>query len=455
MQIQLLKKEMSLTLTLASPLIAALLAQTTMEIVNALMLGRLGPLQLAAGSLGIAVFFMMLVLCIGLFSASGVLIARSYGSGQHLAISQIISQSIYLAIFLGIACMCLLWYVPTILLLIGEQPEIVSLSAQFLQGLLWGMPPLLMFIALREFVSAMSYTKIIMLLSLCAAPLTALGNYVLIYGKLGFPALGISGIGYSTAFMQWCLLLAMLMFIYKNKKLKPYLFNHFQPLMIKHFWEMIRLGTPVSVTMGLEAGLFSVTTLLMGYFGAISLASHQIALQCATFAFMFPLGIAQATAIRVGQSRGAENVQQAKYAGYAGLFLGIGAASLTAFIFLAFPMTLIHFFISTDAPDYRILVTTAVHFLWVMTLFQLLDAIQVIMSGALRGLKDTFVPMWLGLLSYWVSGLISGYYLAFVLKLGGIGLWWGLGIGIGVSGILLLLRFVQRIKYEEQLAFPG
>lgn len=450
MQLQLLRNEINLTIRLASPLIAALLAQTTMELVNSLMLGQLGPEALAAGGLGMALFFMLMVICVGLLNAAGVLIARSYGAGNHSEINIIISQAIYLAGFLGVICMGFLWFVPQFLLWIGEEPEIVTGASLFLHALLWGFPPLLVFFALREFVAALSFTRIIMILSLCITPLTALGNYILMYGKFGLPALGIAGIGYSTAGLEWCLVIAMLYYIFKNNTLNPYIYRGLQPIIWKKIGEIIKLGVPVSMTMGFEVGLFSVTTLMMGYFGAVALAAHQIALQCATFAFMFPLGLAQATAIRVGQTLGAGSVMRAKYAGYAGLILGVVIAIITAIICLSFPTVLIGLFISTNKPNHEVLITSAVSFLGVMALFQLFDAVQVIMNGALRGLKDTFVPMWLGLLSYWLTGLISGYCLAFIFHLGGIGLWWGLGLGIGVSAILLILRFIHRMKQEER-----
>lgn len=446
LSLPLLKKELRETLELALPLVAALLAQIAMELVNSLMLGRLGADALAAGGLALALFFMSLIFCVGLFSAVGVLIARAHGALDHNEIQSILSQALYLAFFLTIPFVAILKIAPTLLLWIGEPAAVVIQSQQFLNALVWGILPLLFFFALREFVAAMSFTRIIMLLSLGITPLIAVCNFILMYGKWGFPKLGIAGIGYSTALMQWCLLAGILSYIYCNKQLYPYLFKGFQRFNGVKFLNVLQLGAPISITMGLEVGLFSITTILMGYFGSIALAAHQIALQCGSFAFMFPLGISQATAIRVGQNLGRKDPSAAKYAGFGGLLLGLSAASITAIIFISFPTFIIQLFIDTDVKDHLLLVTTAVSFLSILALFQLLDAVQVIMNGALRGFKDTFVPMWLGLLSYWISGLLSGYYLAFYLDLRGAGLWWGLGIGIGVSGILLFWRFYRRVQ---------
>ncbi len=447
MQKNLIITELKASIQLASPLVAALLAQMTMEMVNIVMLGRLNAHALAAGGLSMAILFTLIVVCNGLFSASGVMIARDYGAKKHAEISRTLSQSLYLAMLLAVPCFFFLRLAPYFLSAIGQNPELIELASIFLHAFSWGMPALIIYFALREFISALSLTRVIMFLSLMIAPLTGVLNYVLMYGKWGFKPLGIAGVGYSNAIMEWFLLGATLFFIFKSSKMRPYVnFYRIDWFRIK---EIVKLGLPVSVTMGLEVGLFSITTLLMGYFGADALAAHQIALQCANIAFMFPLGFAQATAIRVGQSLGYGSVQHAKYAAYVGLSLGTGIALMTALIFISIPTTIISLFIGANDHDQYILIPMAVSFISVMALFQLVDATQVIMNGALRGLKDTYVPMWLGLLSYWISGLVSGYYLAFTLKLGGIGLWWGLGIGIGVSALLLLLRFHYRIQCEE------
>lgn len=446
--LSLLRQELRGTTELAMPLVAALLAQIAMELVNSLMLGRLGADALAAGGLALALFFMSLIFCVGLFSAVGVLIARAHGALDSDEIQQTLSQAFYLAFFLTIPFIAILKIAPTLLLWIGEPPTVVLQSQQFLNALAWGILPLLFFLALREFVAAMSFTRIIMLLSLGITPLIAVSNFILMYGKWGFPKLGIAGIGLSTALMQWCLLAGILSYIYCNKQLYPFVFKGFHQFKWVKLLTVLRLGAPISITMGLEVGLFSITSILMGYFGSIALAAHQIALQCGSFAFMFPLGISQATAIRVSQAIGKKDIRAAAYAGYTGLFLGLFIASITAIIFINFPNFIIQLFIDTEAKDHLILVKTAVGFLSILALFQLLDAMQVIMNGALRGLKDTFVPMWLGLLSYWISGLLSGYYLAFHSDLRGAGLWWGLGIGIGISGILLFWRFHRRIQAE-------
>jgi len=443
----LLKNELRESILLSYPLVSALLAQIAMEIVSTIMIGRLGPVPLAASALGNAVFFTLLVFCSGLFSAESVLIARARGAKKHSDIRKTLLHAIYIALFLAIPSMLILRLSPYILLRTGAEPEILELSLAYLKALSWGMPGLIGYFVFREFLTAMSHTKIIMFLSLTATPVAAFFNYVFMYGKFGIQPLGVVGAGYATALMEWIFLAVLLIVVLYKKQLYTYLnFKNVNKFVFAKLLQIVKLGTPVSITMGLEVGLFTVTTLLMGSFGADSLAAHQIALQCATVAFMFPLGIAQATAIRVGINSGAGSRIKANYAGFAGLTLGFMVAIVTCTLLLIFPEFIISLFVNIEEKNIIKLIPIGVSFISVMGLFQLVDAFQVILNGALRGLKDTFVPMWLGLLSYWISGLLSGYLLAFKFGLGGVGLWWGLGIGIGVSALLLYIRYHYKIR---------
>jgi MATE family multidrug resistance protein len=401
-----------------------------------------------------ACFVFVFIFFIGFQGAAGVLIARFYGANEKAEIANTLNQAIYLALFLTIPATFLLWYLPEGLIKVGENPAVVALTRQYFHAMVWCLPALSLFFALRDFVSALSYTRIIFGLSLLNIPLAILFNYLFIFGHGGFAAMGMAGLGYSTAVVEWICALGLLAYILRHPNLTIYV--KFYPL--PHLdWprlkEILHLGWPVSINMGFEWGMFSVTTLMMGHLGVLPLAAHQIALQLATLAFMLPLGISQGTAILVGQSLGAKNLLQAKHFVWANVVLGLSLAAVTAILFLCFSKFIISWFIDVHDFENRHLVIVASTYLKVMALFQLLDALQVIMTGALRGLKDTFVPMVLGLVSYWLVGLLSGYCFAFVLGFHGVGLWWGLGVGIGVSGIILLLRFLYRIKAEERRVF--
>lgn len=443
-------RDSKVALCLSAPLMAALLAQMSMELVNTLMIGHLGQAFLAAAVLSMSVFVLVFIFFVGLQSASAVLIARFHGAKNKAEIQHTLIQALYLALFLSPLAIILLCYLPQILLALGEDPAIVALSRQYFHAVIWGIPALALFFALRDFVSALSYTRIVFFISLLNIPLAVFFNYLFIFGHGGFPEGGMAGLGYSMAAVQWISTLGLMAYILSHQTLSHYFkFSTFPRFSWPRFKEIVQLGWPVSINMGFEWGMFSVTTLMMGHFGVLPLAAHQVAVQLAALAFMLPLGISQGTAILVGQSIGAKNLQEAKHFAWVNLVLGLTFAGCTAILFSLYPQFIIHWFIDTHDPRNVELVEVASTYLRVMALFQLVDAIQVIMTGALRGLKDTFVPMVLGLVSYWLVGLVSGYCLAFIWGFQGLGLWWGLGIGIFVSAVILWVRFLCRTRVVE------
>lgn len=439
---QLLWSEMRKSLHLSLPLIASGLAQMGMEVVDTLMMGRLGPDALASGALGSAVFMSLAVICIGLITSVGVLVAREYGAGNLSQTAIIARQGFWIAIILGIPSTAVIWYAAWFLRLIGENPTILIGTTAFLHGLAWGIFPFLGFIVLREFVAALSKPRVVMLISAAAIPFNALANYILMYGKLGFPVLGISGIGIASSLIEWGMFIALALYVLSRPAFKSYvLFRRFDLPNKDILKEMVKLGLPVAALFGLENGLFTVATLMIGFFSAITLASHQIALQSLSVAFMIPMGISQAAAVRVSQEMGARQRRKAQYAAYGCILLGIISAGIAASLFWLFPDSIIALFIDPKLPQNLPVVRLATHFLAIAAVFELMDALQVIMTGVLRGFKDTFMPMLLGLVSYWCIGISVAYLLAFVLHWEGYGVWWGLAIGISVSAILLIWRF--------------
>lgn len=437
-----LLQELKATAKLAAPLVATGLAQMGMEIVDVVMMGRLGPGALAAGALGWAIFMALLVVCMGMVTSIGVLTARAYGVKDFQLVSRVTRQGLWLVLMISIPCLLILWGAAPFLLFIGENPLIVLEAKGFIVALSWGIIPAVGFFALRELVSALAMPRIVMVISIFAIPLNALANYILMYGKLGFPELGLVGIGYASSLVEWVSFLFLVLYVWLKPQLKPYrIFTQIDMPRRSLLKEIFKLGWPMGALFGFEVGLFSITTLMMGFFGAISLAAHQIAFQAMSVAFMLPLGISQATAVRVGHAAGAGQMKQAKKAAYSGIILGFAFATLAALVFWIFPQPITHLFINLEVEKNQPVLAFATVFLGIAAVFTIMDALQVIMTGILRGFKDTFMPMLLGLMSYWIIGLGSGYLLAFVFQWQGAGLWWGLAIGITASGLLLLLRF--------------
>lgn len=301
--------------------------------------------------------------------------------------------------------------------------------------------PGLGYIALREFITAISKPRIVIAISLSAIPLNALGNYILMFGKLGLPALGIFGVGLATALVDLLMFLALALYITFHPHFREYKIFRFERPHWDILSKIIRIGLPVGINFGIEEGLFMVVGLLMGYLGVVALAAHQIAIQCMTVAIMIPIGIAQATAIRVSQSMGAHhNTENILGRAYIGIFCGIILSFIAATIFWLFPYSLATSFLDPNISANKPVIALAIKLLAIAALFHIVDAVQLITNGALRGLQDTFAPMLFGLISFWIIGIGSGYIMAFKLKMGAAGLWWGLALGVTVSAILLQVR---------------
>ena len=311
-----------------------------------------------------------------------------------------------------------------------------------MRAIIWGFLPFLWFGALRSFVEGISRPFPVTVITLLGVGLNVLANYVFMYGKWGFPELGIVGTGWASTTVYWFLFLALFSFTRVMAPFKKYRF-HFPIRRFdkKYFRELVRIGWPIGISHGVEAGLFSVTALLVGRLGTASLAAHQIALQCAAYTFMVPLGIGIAASVRVGQEIGRDDFVAARRAGFVAVGLATFFMVIAAILFIVIPESIIGLYIDTTAPQNMEVVSIAVLLLGVAALFQVFDGVQVAAAGALRGFKDTRIPMIISVISYWVVGLSTGLFLGFQLGKGAVGLWWGLVAGLWMAAILLMLRF--------------
>ena len=277
------------------------------------------------------------------------------------------------------------------------------------------------------------------------------------FGKLGFPALGLAGIGWASAFSFWAMFSALAIYILSNRTLRQYgIFHQLHRFEGQIFRELVQTGWPIGVLFLVESGLFTVTTYLMGYLGVDTLAAHQVVLQTAAVTLMVPVGISYATTVRVGQCLGQQNMLGARMAGYVGISLGVGFMGLMAIAFITIPQPLISLYLDVRALENATVVAIASRLFWVAALFQIFDGCQVIAGGALRGLKDTQIPMIIGILAYWCIGLSCGYLMGLQLGYGGVGLWLGLAIGLAIASVVLTWRFhllisplVQQQRVQE------
>jgi multidrug resistance protein, MATE family len=433
--------ELRATLALAAPLAAANLAQMAMGVTDMVMVGRLGAVPLAAAGLGAMLYFTGGVVLQGILSAVAPLTAHAFGAGDRAAAGRIAGAALALAVLLALPFVAALTNLDQLLRALGYDAALAREIGRFLRAIAWGGPAFLGFAVLRSLLAALSHTRAVMaVLLLCVAGNAAL-NWVLIYGHLGAPALGVAGSGYASAINQWLILAGMALCIRIVPSLAALrVLRSAFAVNRATMASILRLGLPIGGIMGIEVGVFMAAGVLMGLLGAAALGAHQLVLNCAGISFMVPLGLSQTATVRVAYELGAGRALAARRAGFAALGLGIGFMSATAVVLWTIPDTIIAVYIDIADPANRELVQIARRLIAIAAIFQVFDGMQVIAAGALRGYKDTFVPMLLATIGYWGAGFAGGWLLAFPFGFGPVGLWWGLALGLAVVAVLLTLR---------------
>jgi multidrug resistance protein, MATE family len=325
---------------------------------------------------------------------------------------------------------------------LGQAETTVVLGNTYLDIMVWGFFPALGFALLRSVVSAMSHTRIVMSIAIGGTIINIIGDYVLGFGKFGFPKLGIAGLAIASIFTLWVTFLALLGYILTHKELKTYrFFRQIYQIDRRIIASLIRVGVPIGIATALEIGLFTIVTYLMGLLGTEVLAAHQVVLQTVAITFMVPLAMSYAATIRVGQEIGQNNRVGAIRAGYVGVAIGLGFMLLMAAILLLFPDRIIGIFLDLQDPRNANVVPLATGIMTIAAISQILDGPQKIIMGALYGLQDTKIPAILSFVAFWGIGLTIGYWLGFHTSLGGSGLWLGQSIGIAISAVIFFWRF--------------
>ena len=444
-----LADELGETLKLAVPIALTQLGQIAMMSTDIAMIGRLGSDAMAAASLATTVYFVSFTFGMGLVSAVAPLAAQAFGARNPHRIRRSLRVGMWAALLISLPMMALSFAGEPILLLLGQSPVAARLAQEYLYGLTWSVLPALWFMAIRGFMSAINRPEPILWITLAAIPANALLVYLLLYGGLGLPPLGLFGVGLATSIVNLGTFFAALWFAARRRPFRKY-------QVLGHFWridwglmrQLVVIGAPISISFLLEYGLFGAAGILMGVISTTALAAHQIALQIAAILFMVPFGIGMAATVRVGHAIGRGDASGVRRAGLVAMWLGIVlAAAFTLLVILGrFRIAEVFLGESTDATAEL----SATLLLVGSTLF-IADAIQTVAAGALRGMNDTRVPLLFATISYWLIGFTCAWWLAFWTPLGAIGVWIGLSIGTAVYAVLLLLRFRFLAR---RLAFP-
>ncbi|SEP77890.1 multidrug resistance protein, MATE family [Faunimonas pinastri] len=440
--------EIRSTALLSWPLILTNFAQTAFGATDVILMSRLGPATLAAGTLGGNLYFAFLIFGIGLTIATGPMLARALGErrrGMVREVRRTVRQGLWTALAYSIPVWLVLWHAEAILLAIGQEPDLSRSAATFMHALQWALFPALAYAVLRSFISSLERPLWALWIVAAAIVLNVGLNWVLMFGHLGCPPLGLTGSGLATSISNFVMFAALAAIVQFRPPFRRFhVFGRFWRADWPRFIELFRLGVPIAFTLAFEVTVFNAAVFMMGVLGMTQLAAHSIAIQISALSFMIPLGISQASTVRVGLAYGAGDREGIRVAGWSGYLLGVAIMAVAASVLLLAPRTLISGFLDTTDPKNREVVDLAVTFLACAGCFQLLDAAQVMGAGVLRGLHDTRIPMIFAAVGYWGLGLPVGALLAFKVGLGGIGIWIGLATGIGILAVLMTARWIMR-----------
>lgn len=424
---------------LGGPLLANNLSVTGMSFADTVMAGQLGARDLAGLAIGVAYFHLYMFLGFGMLMAVSPSVAHAYGADDVAGVTRYSRQSWWLVILLSVMSVVGLHQVDWVLPAIGITPDILPIAVGYVHAMSWGLPWLLAFFSLRYTSEGLGRTKPIMYIGLMALLLNVFGNWVFMYGKYGMPRLGAVGCGVATAISYWFMFFAMFAYMRLHRAYRAFnLFARVDRPNVAVLGELTRIGAPIAGSVLAEGGLFVTAALMMGAMGAITTGAHQIALNYAAFMFMMPLAISSATTIHVGHTRGRGDSTGARFAGLLGIAMCAGVMLISAICILFFNDQIAALY-TRDEPVRELAATL----LLMAALFQLSDGVQVGAAGALRGFKDTTVPMVLCVFSYWVVGFTLAYVLGVRQAGGPVYVWLGLTVGLTVSAILLVTRYLR------------
>jgi MATE family multidrug resistance protein len=441
------RAEIRATFALAYPLVLTNLTQALIHATDVVLLGWAGPATLAAGALGVNLFTAVFIFGMGLVTAAAPMLARELGARRNSVreVRRTVRQAMWAAVAICVPIWGVLWQGEALLLAMGQDPELSADAARFVRALQWGLLPALLYLVLRAFVSALEKPIWSLIVACAAVIFNGLINYVLIFGKLGLPALGLLGAGIGSAFTNFLLFGGMAWVVIRHRDFRRYhIFGRFWRADWRRFADVWKLGFPIAITLLLEVTIFNAAVFLMGLIGTASLAAHAIAIQIAMLTFMVPLGLAQAVTVRVGLALGRGDREGISRAGWTSFVLGVGFMACMALLIISMPHQLVYLFLDESDPANAPVIALAVSFLTIAAIFQIADGAQVVGAGMLRGLHDTTIPMAYAAFGYWVIGMGVGATLAFHFGWEGVGIWTGLASGLVVVALLMITRWIRR-----------
>jgi MATE family multidrug resistance protein len=442
-----MRGELAANARLAGPLALANVLQMLVHAIDVMFVAQLGKEALAAATLGISYFWLVNYGLVGVVSAVSPFVAADLGRRANPVreVRRSMRMAMWLAVAGGTLGMALAALGGPFYAATGQDPQIAPQAASFLALISLSMIPTQLTTALRIFVSVMGRPIFATFITGLAIGVNALGNYAFVFGNLGAPEMGLLGSALASVITSVVTLLAYVAAIQTNRRMRRYhLFGRWWRPEWRRLREMLRIGTPIGLTLMAEAGLFAGAAFLMGRIGAAELAAHSVALQISSFTFQVAYGVSQAATIRVGYYYGAGDRLGIARAGRAALMMAIGFMAVAGITLLAFPTFFLSIYIDSANPANAGVMAIGTQYLFVAAAFQIFDGTQAVASGLLRGLRDTRAPMLIAIGGYWLIGFVMATWLGFASPLGGLGVWIGLAAGLVVVAGALVWRWHLR-----------
>lgn len=444
---------MRATLVLGVPLVGAQLAQVAIHTTDVILVGWLGTTELASVVIATQLYFITFIFGSGFTSAIVPMVAQALGHGDTTGVRRSVRMGLWVVLAYCVLVSPILWFSEPLLLKLGQEPDVAATAQSYLRIAMWGIFPALGFFALRSFVTGLEKGGMVLFVTLGMFFINLIAAYLLIFGHFGAPQLGLHGAAIAAVCANltgFVIIVAYIQFLPDTRAYEIFV-RFWRP-----DWGMIRevfvLGLPISFTILAETSLFGAAALLMGMIGKLELAAHGIALQLASIAFMIPLGLAQVATVRVGLAHGRRDMQGVRRAGAAALLVGVVFTTIGSILFIGLPRLFGGLFLDITQPDAEVVLGLAAPLIMLAGVFQLVDGLQAVGAGILRGLKDTTIPMILALIAYWPIGFVCAWVFAFPLGLRGEGVWIGFVLGLAAAAVFLCGRFWLLVKGQKQTA---
>ncbi len=431
-------------ITLAVPVVLTQAGQMIVGLVDNAMVGRVGTPQLAAASFANSVFMIIMMLGMGIMFGLTPLLGEAMGAKNEKGAASIIKNGHVLTWILAVLLLCITWATSWFMPYMGQTDEVLQYAVPYYRILCVSLIPFMLFLFLKQVGEGLGNTMVAMVATIVSNLINVGFNYLLIFGKMGFPELGLNGAGYATLISRIALPFILYGGFILNSRIRLYLKKQKESKVSREVsWQLLKTGFPIAIQMVLEVSLFAVGAVMVGWIDDVSLAAHQIAIGVAGFTFMIANGVAMATTIRVSVQKGDNNIEGLKMASYASIHLVMLYMVFTAIGFF----TLRHDLPKIFTTDVEVIEMAASLFI-VAGFFQLFDGLQVISLGILRGIADVKIPMYIAALSYVILGIPVSYFFAFTFGFGAMGIWFGFLAGLGLTSLLLFWRIKYMWKYH-------